>query len=71
MPLNDAARDGQNWPLIAPSALPYMDGVSQVPHAMTSTDMDVVLADFVAAAQRGVKAGFDWLELHCAHGYLM
>jgi anthraniloyl-CoA monooxygenase len=71
MPLNDAARDGQNWPLLAPSALPYMDGVSQVPHEMTRADMDAVLAEFISAAQRGVQAGFDWLELHCAHGYLL
>jgi anthraniloyl-CoA monooxygenase len=71
MPLNDTARDGANWPLMAPSALPYMDGVSQVPHEMTRSDMDAVLKAFVAAAERGVQAGFDWLELHCAHGYLL
>jgi anthraniloyl-CoA monooxygenase len=71
MPLNDAARDGHNWPLVAPSALPYMEGVSQVPHEMTQADMDAVLAAFVSAAERGAKAGFDWLELHCAHGYLL
>jgi anthraniloyl-CoA monooxygenase len=71
MPLNDAARDGNNWPVMAPSALPYMDGVSQVPHEMTRADMDAVLVAFESAAERGVKAGFDWLELHCAHGYLL
>jgi anthraniloyl-CoA monooxygenase len=71
MPLNDVARDGNNWNLMAPSALPYMDGVSQVPHEMTRMEMLAVLAAFVSAAERGVKAGFDWLELHCAHGYLL
>ena len=71
MPLSDGARDGPNWPLIAPSAVPYMDGVSQVPHEMTRADMEAVLADFVSGAERGAKAGFDWLELHCAHGYLL
>jgi anthraniloyl-CoA monooxygenase len=75
MPLSDmasdVARDGSNWPLMAPSALPYMEGVSQVPHAMTRADMDAVLIEFVSAAQRGAEAGFDWLELHCAHGYLL
>jgi anthraniloyl-CoA monooxygenase len=71
MPLNDGARDGPNWPLMAPSAVPYIDGVSQVPHEMTRADMEAVLADFVSAAERGAKAGFDWLELHCAHGYLL
>jgi anthraniloyl-CoA monooxygenase len=59
-----------NWPLIAASALPYLpDG--QVPRAMTIADMDRVTADFVAATQRAAAAGFDWLELHCAHGYLL
>lgn len=59
-----------NWPLIAASALPYLpDG--QVPRAMTIADMGRVTADFVAATQRAAAAGFDWLELHCAHGYLL
>ena len=71
MPLNNEARDGNNWNLMAPSALPYMEGVSQVPHEMTRTEMLAVLAAFVSAAERGAKAGFDWLELHCAHGYLL
>ena len=71
MPLNDVARDGHNWDLMAPSALPYMESVSQVPHEMTRAQMLDVLAAFVKAAERGAKAGFDWLELHCAHGYLL
>ena len=71
MPLNDEARDGQNWPVMAPSALPYMEGVSQVPHEMTRADMNEMLAAFVSATERGIKVGFDWLELHCAHGYLL
>jgi anthraniloyl-CoA monooxygenase len=59
-----------NWPLIAASALPYLpDG--QVPRAMTPDDMTRVTAEFVAATQRAAAAGFDWLELHCAHGYLL
>ncbi len=48
-----------------------MEGVSQVPHEMTRTEMLAVLSAFVSAAERGAKAGFDWLELHCAHGYLL
>jgi anthraniloyl-CoA monooxygenase len=71
MPLNDVARDGHNWDLMAPTALPYMESVSQVPHEMTRAQMLDVLAAFVKAAERGAKAGFDWLELHCAHGYLL
>ncbi len=59
-----------NWPLLAASARPYLpDG--QVPRAMTRADMDRVRDEFVAAARRGADAGFDWLELHCAHGYLL
>jgi anthraniloyl-CoA monooxygenase len=59
-----------NWPLISASALPYMAN-SQVPCAMTRADMDRVKADFVAATKRGIEVGFDILELHCAHGYLL
>jgi anthraniloyl-CoA monooxygenase len=60
-----------NWPLVSASALPYIEGVSQVPQAMTRAQMDEVRDEFVAAAQRAAHAGFDWLELHCAHGYLL
>jgi anthraniloyl-CoA monooxygenase len=60
-----------NWPLVSASALPYLKGVSQTPRAATRTDMDQIKANFVAATERAVEAGFDWLELHCAHGYLL
>ena len=60
-----------NWPLISASPLPYIDGVSQTPREMTRADMDRVKDDFVQAARRAAEAGFDWLELHCAHGYLL
>ena len=59
-----------NWPLIAPSAIPYGPR-NQTPRAMTREDMDRVLAEFTQAARWGVACGFDWLELHCAHGYLL
>jgi anthraniloyl-CoA monooxygenase len=58
------------WPLISASAIPYLKH-SQVPRAMTRADMDRVRDDFVAAAARAAAAGVDWLELHCAHGYLL
>jgi anthraniloyl-CoA monooxygenase len=58
------------WPIISASPLPYYPE-SQVPREMTRADMDRVKADFVAAAERGLRAGFDMLELHCAHGYLL
>jgi anthraniloyl-CoA monooxygenase len=58
------------WPLISASPLPYLP-VSQVPREMTRADMDRVRDDFAAAARRASAAGVDWLELHCAHGYLL
>ena len=60
-----------NWPLIAPSALPYVAGASQVPRQMTRADMGKVKADFVAATLRAESAGFDMIEFHAAHGYLL
>jgi anthraniloyl-CoA monooxygenase len=59
-----------NWPLLAASAVPYLpDG--PLPRPMTREDMERVREDFVRAARRAAEAGFDWLELHCAHGYLL
>jgi anthraniloyl-CoA monooxygenase len=60
-----------NWPLIAPSPLPYLPGISQIPREMTRADMDAVRDEFVDAARRADEAGFDLLELHMAHGYLL
>jgi anthraniloyl-CoA monooxygenase len=59
-----------NWPLMAASAVPY-GPQNQVPQAMSRADMDRVRDEFVAATRRAAQAGFDWLELHCAHGYLL
>jgi anthraniloyl-CoA monooxygenase len=59
-----------NWPLIAPSPIPYRDH-NQTPREMTRGDMDQVTADFVRAAGMADAAGFDLLELHLAHGYLL
>ena len=59
-----------NWPLMAASAVPY-GPQNQTPRAMTRADMDTLSAQFVDATRRAASAGFDWLELHCAHGYLL
>ncbi len=59
-----------NWPLVAASPVPYLpDG--QRPQALDLAQMERIRADFVAATHRAALAGFDWLELHCAHGYLL
>jgi anthraniloyl-CoA monooxygenase len=66
----DAPLPVGNWPLIAPSAIPYGPD-NQIPHAMTGADMARVRDEFVRAARWAINAGFDWLELHNAHGYLL
>lgn len=68
--IDQPLEDG-NWEVISPSPLPYQPGVNQVPREMTHADMAQVKAEFVDCAQRGDAAGFDLLELHCAHGYLL
>jgi anthraniloyl-CoA monooxygenase len=67
---NDVPLDEGNWPPIGPSAKPYSKA-NQVPRAMTRADMDRVRDEYVAAARRAVRCGFDMLEMHYAHGYLM
>ena len=67
--MDEPLPDG-NWETVGPSPLPYGSG-SPVPRELTRDDMDRITADFVAAARRGAEAGFDLLELHCAHGYLL
>ena len=59
------------WPLISASPQQYLDGVSDWSRAMTREDMDRVRDDFVRSTGWAAEAGFDWLELHCAHGYLL
>jgi anthraniloyl-CoA monooxygenase len=64
-PLEDGA-----WDICSASPIPYFPD-SQVPREATRADMDLIKAQFAEAARRGERAGFDMLELHCAHGYLM
>ena len=66
----DEPLESGNWPVISASAVPYGEQ-NQTPRAMTRADMDALTAAFVESTQRAAAAGFDWLELHAAHGYLL
>lgn len=65
-----AEDDPRGWPTISPSAVAFGANLPKVPRAMTLEDIARVRSDFVAAARRARDAGFEWLELHFAHGYL-
>lgn len=67
---SDQPLEEGNWPLIAASPIPYLSN-SQTPREMTRADMDQVAADFVRATRMSHAAGFDLVELHLAHGYLL
>ena len=60
-----------NWPIVAASPQQYLEGISQTAREMTRADMETVRDQFAAAARAAAEAGADWLELHCAHGYLL
>jgi hypothetical protein len=62
--------DPRGWQTIAPSAIAFGANLPKIPKAMTLDDIVRVRADFAAAARRARDAGFEWLELHFAHGYL-
>ncbi|WP_370251530.1 bifunctional salicylyl-CoA 5-hydroxylase/oxidoreductase [Nioella sp.] len=66
----DAPLKVGNWEIIAPSPVPWSDA-NAVPREMTVADMDEVLAQFVASVEMAERAGFDMIELHAAHGYLI
>src|SRR5450432_1566519 len=64
----ESAKGG--WDIIAPSAVPFGGNLSKIPREMTVQDIARIQEAFVAAAKRALAAGFEWLELHYAHGYL-
>ncbi|MEO8938876.1 MAG: bifunctional salicylyl-CoA 5-hydroxylase/oxidoreductase [Burkholderiaceae bacterium] len=67
----DEVLHGPNWGLFAPSPIAYREGVNATPRVMTPKDMDRIRDQFVASARLAERAGFDMLELHMAHGYLL
>jgi anthraniloyl-CoA monooxygenase len=70
MPDHPLPSPDDNWPVYSASPIPYFEGVSPTPAELDRASMDRIKADFVQAAERASRAGFDLLELHCAHGYL-
>ena len=62
---------GGNWPLVSASPQQYLEGVSQLAREASGHDLARIEADFVRATVAAEQAGFDWIELHCAHGYLL
>lgn len=66
----DQPLDEANWPVVGPSAVAYAP-VNQIPHELSRSEMDAIRDAFVRAAEMGLAANFDMLELHCAHGYLL
>ncbi|CAG7991991.1 unnamed protein product [Penicillium salamii] len=67
-----AAKEVGGWDeLVAPSAIPFEEGVNTVPKALTLEDIEVLIKDFAEAAKRAAKANFDAIEIHSAHGYLL
>ena len=67
----DLPLDEGNWTLLSASSQQYLEGVSQVAREATRDDLERIRNDFVRATGEAQKAGFDWLELHCAHGYFL
>jgi len=67
----DHPLESGNWPLLSASPIPYFEGESQLPREMSRADMNRVVAEFVTATNYAQQAGFDMLELHMAHGYLL
>jgi anthraniloyl-CoA monooxygenase len=67
----DQPLDDGNWEVCGPSATPYREGVNQVPRELTVAEMEQIKEQFVAATEAAARCGFDLLELHCAHGYLL
>lgn len=66
----DAPLKDNNWPIMSASAVPWSPR-NQTPRAMTREDMDQVRDEFIASTERATRAGFDMLEIHAAHGYLL
>ncbi|MFM8681758.1 MAG: bifunctional salicylyl-CoA 5-hydroxylase/oxidoreductase [Alphaproteobacteria bacterium] len=68
--IDQPLRDG-NWPIVSASPQRYLEGRSQLAREATRDELEEIKGQFVAAARAAAEIGVDWLELHCAHGYLL
>ncbi|GKZ26956.1 hypothetical protein AbraIFM66951_003909 [Aspergillus brasiliensis] len=68
-----AVKEVGGWPdeIIGPSAIPHEEGINTIPRALTEEEINILINDFAQAAKRAVQAGFDAIEIHSAHGYLL
>ena len=60
-----------NWPLVSASPIPYFEGVSEIPRELSVPDMQKIILQFQHSTRLADEAGFDMLEIHMAHGYLL
>jgi anthraniloyl-CoA monooxygenase len=67
----DQPLEEDNWSIVSASRQQYLAGISQWSRAATTDDLQEIKAQFVRSTRLAAEAGFDWLELHCAHGYLL
>jgi anthraniloyl-CoA monooxygenase len=67
----DHPLESGNWPVVSASPLPYYEGISQVPREISRGEMQKIIEDFVRSTRYAEQAGFDMLEIHMAHGYLL
>jgi anthraniloyl-CoA monooxygenase len=67
----DYPLEGGNWPVVSASPIPYYEGVSQVPRELSVAEMQEIVHQFEKSTRYAEQAGFDMLELHMAHGYLL
>jgi anthraniloyl-CoA monooxygenase len=67
----DHPLDAGNWPLVSASPIPYYEGISQTPSELDHAGMRKIIGDFENSARYADEAGFDMLEIHMAHGYLL
>jgi anthraniloyl-CoA monooxygenase len=67
----DHPLESGNWPVVSASPIPYLEGVSQVPRELAPADMQEIIRQFEKSTRLADQAGFDMLEIHMAHGYLL